>query len=676
MWSTIFSKPMNKSFSNFNPYSTKAVGNTPKFVGREDVLKAVRDMLAHPTENAIVLYGQRRIGKTSILETLNVKLAEEGHLPIFFDLEDQAKFPLEQVLQKLSNKICSELPIESKPLQEVLTRWQSFTTKKLVILFDEFDIFAANEIEAKQAGDTFFPYWRETLARIDPKQCKFVFVIGRRVEELNQQALSSFKAARSMRVSLLTEEATRKLIKLSDSDTNKTLKWEDASVDKVWTQTCGHPYLTQILCRQIWESLCLSLSSPSNIPLVKPIMVDEAVATFLKMGLGDTGIQWLWDGLPPTEKLATAILASREDKPVPETDLARLLKENGIAIINPEIQRAAQVLQDWDVIELTKGIFRFRVELFRRWIAVNKQPLSKVQQELDSSDERARNYYESGKTLYTTGQTETAIVQFKYAVQLKPDHIGANQYLTTVLLQQKQFHEAWQYALALYLLRPKLADSLLIEALGGLIASTTDENEQLGYCEETLRIVPDCEEANKSQQAIWQRRGDEAFQKGELEQALELYRKANLKDKIEQVQQQIYQTQGLAVKVNEILKEVHNISPEVVATILIEREQFLVRGSFRAKSYKKDSELNDNLITDLAKRLLEPAETIVQLLLNHETLEQIYVKTQGKYVILNAIGSRALLLVITTTKAKLGLISFGLDHQIIPKLAELLDLKT
>ncbi len=52
-----------------NPYiAGNPVGGNPAFIGRADVLREVLRVLRRPAENAIVLYGQRRIGKTSVLQ--------------------------------------------------------------------------------------------------------------------------------------------------------------------------------------------------------------------------------------------------------------------------------------------------------------------------------------------------------------------------------------------------------------------------------------------------------------------------------------------------------------------------------------------------------------------------------------------------------------------------------
>ncbi len=58
-----------------NPYITaNPVGGSNFFIGRTDVLRDVLRVLKNPNESGMVLYGQRRIGKTSVLKELKAKL--------------------------------------------------------------------------------------------------------------------------------------------------------------------------------------------------------------------------------------------------------------------------------------------------------------------------------------------------------------------------------------------------------------------------------------------------------------------------------------------------------------------------------------------------------------------------------------------------------------------------
>ncbi|MDM8562831.1 ATP-binding protein, partial [Candidatus Marithioploca araucensis] len=89
------------------------------FVGRDDVVREVRQILRQPYNNAIVLYGQRRIGKTSVLHELKAKLPQENaYLIVLFDLLNKSNWSLEKVLQALANKISDVLEQEKDVLKQ------------------------------------------------------------------------------------------------------------------------------------------------------------------------------------------------------------------------------------------------------------------------------------------------------------------------------------------------------------------------------------------------------------------------------------------------------------------------------------------------------------------------------------------------------------------------------
>ncbi len=96
-----------------NPYiAGNPVGDSPAFIGRADVLREVSRVLRRLQQNAIVLYGQRRIGKTSVLLQLQAQLRAEGsYRPIYFDLQDKSANSLEQVVLELARSIAHELEL-------------------------------------------------------------------------------------------------------------------------------------------------------------------------------------------------------------------------------------------------------------------------------------------------------------------------------------------------------------------------------------------------------------------------------------------------------------------------------------------------------------------------------------------------------------------------------------
>ena len=75
-----------------NPYvAGRALSGARGFCGREDVFRVVQAELEQPDHNAIVLFGQRRIGKTSILLNLRSRLPTPPFVAVYFDLMDRAQ---------------------------------------------------------------------------------------------------------------------------------------------------------------------------------------------------------------------------------------------------------------------------------------------------------------------------------------------------------------------------------------------------------------------------------------------------------------------------------------------------------------------------------------------------------------------------------------------------------
>jgi len=496
-----------------NPYvAGNPVGDSPAFVGRADILREVLRVLRHPKENAIVLYGQRRIGKTSVLQELEAKLPS-NYYPIFFDLQDKAQWPLARVLcelaQKISDKLGQATPnLGDDPettfrqvwLPELLNNLSQKSS--LVFLFDEFD--ALDDPESEKAGATFFPYLRDLLT-INQKHLNFVFVIGRKVDDLTNIALSLFKTTLALRVSLLNQQDTIELVRMSEA--NNSLIWSDDAIETVWQLTGGHPFLTQRLCSRIWERLYDN--DPDRAPTVISKDVDAAIPDTLSASRN--ALEWLWGGLPPVERMIISALASAGAKPVPENQLEGFLRESGIHFVIQELQ----TLQNWDLIEFVDGGYCFRVELIRQWIAEYK-PLSQVQKKFNSSD-KANIYYYAGFSFYDGGNLEKALHELNRAVMANPTHEKANQKLADILKEEKQYEEARERLEHLYKYHPVAARERLISVLLTLAQISESEHgqkgeeEQLEFYKRVLELNAEEPQAIIRWQEIWQRRGNKVL---------------------------------------------------------------------------------------------------------------------------------------------------------------------
>jgi len=551
----------------FNPYvAGNPVGGSPAFVGRADVLREVLRILRRPQDNAIVLYGQRRVGKTSILQHLAAQLPSEGdYYPVYFDLQDKANWPLSRLLQDLAQTIARALsPLgtghepkpDLEPNPEVAFRedWLPATLNdlpaghSLVLLFDEFDTPVEHPLQgdnpqARQAAAAFFPYLRGPLTS-DPERLQSVFVIGRNADDLDTIALSLFKGTPYLRVSLLGRQAATDLVHLSQD--NGTLHWLDGAVERVWELTHGHPFLTQQLCSHVWEQaydVGEGLSAPPELPIVLPEDVDAAVPHALEPSRNT--LEWLWDGLGPAERVVASALAGAGTTPITGGQLEHLLRESGVRVAIRELQNAPQLLQDWDILEPADGGYHFRVELLRRWIAEHK-PLHRVQDELDRIDPVAESLYRAAVGFYQGGQLDRAADPLRQAIELNPNHVGANQLLADVQLAQGRPNQAVQLLERLYQYQPAAARPRLVQAYLAQVQAAESvehplqrEDEQLAFYGRVLELDPTQPEAAAGRRHIWRRRGDAALQANDLEAALKAYALAGLHDQVADVEREI-----------------------------------------------------------------------------------------------------------------------------------------
>jgi tetratricopeptide (TPR) repeat protein len=529
-----------------NPYVVgNAVGGSPAFVGREDILREVYTILNNPQQNAILLHGQRRIGKTSILRQLETELLEkDAFYPVFFDLLGKGHHPVKQIIQELANEIGKVLGKE-KPqlgndpkiyfcdtwLPDLLTNEK----KSLVLLFDEFD--ALDDDLSKKIRAEFFRYLHDLLA-IDREKLKFVFVIGRNVGDLTQIALALFRAIPTKQVSLLNQKNTFKLIELAEE--NKTLRWLNSwprqAKNKVWQLTQGHPYLTQQLCFCVWEYL--HEGNVNKMPMVSPKHVEQVIPIVLERSEG--AVEWLWAGLEAAQKVFISAIAEAGDKVVFKEDLNKSLSKIGLKISIPALEEAPEsLMKSWDLIIEDKKGYHFKVELLRRLIAKYK-PLHSVKSQLNRLEPEANNHYQEATQLYEEKKLDEALDELGRVLRLNPNHIEASKLQANILLEQDKLEEAGNKLKKFFEYHPNEARLLLVQTLWNIAQSVKREGEQLKVYEEILQFDKNHVDAQKEIRKIWKRRAERALRDDDCNGAINAYQKIGLKDKAFEIRKKCF----------------------------------------------------------------------------------------------------------------------------------------
>lgn len=484
-----------------NPYiAGPPIGGDEGFYGRQDVFDFVRKTFSSTHQKVIVLFGQRRVGKTSILYQLQrPSNLPAGFHPVYFNLEGRASHNLNEVLYALAGKIAESLnlpPVIQSEFQSdgdyfserfLPQAYEALQDQRLLLLFDEFDVLSEEILDGTMALNTFFPYLQNRL--FDEEKLVYIFVVGRRLEELTPEFLATFKQARTRPVSFLSREDARRLIR---EPMLGVLEYDNDAVEQILSVTACHPYLTQLVCFELVDYLDSLGKTRVMVDDVNAV-IDDAIES------GGSGLAWLWDGLPIAERFILSAVTSVTDENgiATKENINEALRRHRIRLLGIELTRAPDMLVDWGWLEKTEeqGGYKFVVELLRRWIS-KKHSLENAKRELESISKRAIRDYTYARQAHLDGDLEIAVESYRRALAANPNHAGAQLGLAQALHEQGLIEEAvTEYEKAYNL--DEIASEGLIKALlasGEMLEKdVTSVAEAVKRYERVLEIAPDNE---------------------------------------------------------------------------------------------------------------------------------------------------------------------------------------
>jgi len=558
-----------------NPYVAGApLRGERGFFGRQDTLEWVAQELRNTATNALVLFGQRRIGKTSLLLRLQHTLLAAALAPTYFDLQDQAARPLGSVLADLADTAAERAGVIPPSADAFDNQGQYFSSvflphlyqgvqpRRPVFLLDEFDVLdqtAEASLPEIAAGKALIPFLRRVMSE-DPLPA-FVFVVGRRAEDLSLDLTATFKASLAYEVWVLDKGSAELLVRQAEA--NRTLCFTDRAVARILSLTNCHPYLTQLLCQRIWERAYIG--DPILPPVVDVPDVESTVADTLQVG--NQALVWLWNGMSPAERIYAAALAeaSEEGQVIAEDRVIKVLATHAARLRTREVELAPHDLVGRRVLEaIGQREYRFAIELFRRWVRMNK-PLRNVKDELDRIEPLADRLFKLGQEWFEQRRWERATHYFKDALEVNPRHFCARLNLGEALLELRQNDAAVKELEQAYQLdrdeaRLPLARALVAQAQSHDLLG--DADGALSACEYALQISPGEHEAQALRTAIWRRRAEQALQSNDLETAKASYQAAGELDQATRIEQLINSTVDLGQGIGESETSLAGSSPE------------------------------------------------------------------------------------------------------------------
>lgn len=345
------------------------------FIGRSDISARIEQLLLDRRQPPLLLYGQRRVGKTSLLHNLG-RLLPNSIVPLFIDLQgpasrakDDAGF-LYNMARGMIRSARRQRHLELPPIDRALLQADPFTHfdewldevedsldgGAALLMLDEFE--ALDEALAQNRFDNGAVLGM--LRHIIQHRPRFKALLsGSHTLDEFQRWATYLINVQVIHIGYLNEVEARQLIEAPVA--NFALRYAPEASQRIWDMTRGHPFLIQLLCAEVVA--LKNEQPPAARRLAKIDDVETAVSPALKHG--------------------SFFFADIEQNQVDEVGRAvlRLMATYDEGAGAPRqalvdyvpsllaLEEALKALRQRELIEPVNEGYRFQVELVRRWFA-------------------------------------------------------------------------------------------------------------------------------------------------------------------------------------------------------------------------------------------------------------------------------------------------------------------
>ncbi|WP_335172872.1 AAA family ATPase [Nostoc sp.] len=360
-----------------NPYVVGDPVQAHLFVGREDIIRQLEELWVMGNQlQSIVLYGHRRMGKTSILVNAAQCLGSQIQLA-YVNLLRLGDSPqgVGEVLMAICDEISQTVKLPAptdadllnlpyRTFERYLKQVEANLNGGLIIALDEFEKIE-DLIEAKKIPIDFMGFLRG-LVQMSSK-IAFAFAGLHTLEEMTADYFQPFFASViPIHVGFQERAATRQIL-ANPGNEDFLLDYIPEALDKIYALTHGQPYLVQLLGFQLVRGYndFVFEQGRSRDPVFTVEDVEAVIndPEFFKRG------RYYFDGVwgqaargAEGQQVILQVLAPDSEG----LSLDALAQSTGMN--DADLQEALNTLKRHDVVEETQGSWRIMVELFRRWV--------------------------------------------------------------------------------------------------------------------------------------------------------------------------------------------------------------------------------------------------------------------------------------------------------------------
>jgi hypothetical protein len=379
-WKHVFGEQLEdanlkENIPNVYVSGSPLVKNSKTFKGRRDLFSALTNQLISPAEQrpTLLLFGARRMGKTSTLKQLPVQLGPQI-IPVSVDLQKAATVENASALLSLvAGKIIKSANLERRlklpPIEKdalvkdpflAFQEWLEKVDEKLgdyywvLLALDEFE--SLGEMLGKERVDERIFQMLRGIIQHHPRVT--VLMSGAHtLEELPPLWSNYFINTKMLKVGPLGKADAVELITRPIPEF--PLEYDDDALELMLAETGCHPNWLQFTCREVVEKL----NDEDRFHAVRED-VEWAIARAPQVLAGD--FKDMWEGRDSSPLMREILKTVAKEETVSVDKLDKLKKDPA------EFQKTMDFILRRDFLVEEDDTYRFRSGLLRRW--VSKQP--------------------------------------------------------------------------------------------------------------------------------------------------------------------------------------------------------------------------------------------------------------------------------------------------------------
>lgn len=359
-----------------NPYITGVPltkHNKNLFVGRTDISARIEVLLRNQPSPPLLLHGQRRIGKTSLLNFLSE--LPDSYVPLFVDFQGVSLATNNSGFFYNISRACirsardrrqlSLPPINREALQDdpftEFDEWldrveESVEGRVLLLTFDEFEALEGAFNKGSLDKDFVLGVFRHIIQH----RWRFKIIIaGVHRLDIFPDWASYLINTESVHLSYLEKNEAKQLI---EKPIKNSLRYAPQVTEFILALTHCHPALIQLLCKEI---VFLKNQQDSRVRnLVQKTDVEAAIGNAFKSG--KNFFNHVTNRSDAEQAVLRFLAAQGEGAIVSQQTLAEHCEQDSL-------ENILSSLVQYELIESTDKGYRFQVEFIRRWFTENRR---------------------------------------------------------------------------------------------------------------------------------------------------------------------------------------------------------------------------------------------------------------------------------------------------------------